>query len=94
MRPSQKHVGNGCIEVVPPDRVVIKESGEAVSTRRALVHHGVTPDIVFYRNDGWGLGAPDQYESLAYEMFKDEWTHFARRPSKIAHPIDEYEGDV
>src|SRR5262245_59247353 len=46
------------------NRVVIDELGGAVNPRRAS-EMGVTPDVVFIRNDGWVLGAPARLESVA-----------------------------
>jgi len=58
-----------------PDRVVINEYGDAVPSQRAREAHNITPIIIFIRHDGWSLGAPDPYERIAYELWKDEWSH-------------------
>jgi hypothetical protein len=73
-----------------PDRVVINENGEATTSQRAIEQHRITPDIIFIRFDGWSLAAPESLESVAYKLWKDDWTHFVRRPSMTPLPIREY----
>lgn len=48
-------------------RIVINKEGEAVTMKRAR-EMGILPLIVFIRNDGWMLGAPLEFEKVAYEM--------------------------
>ncbi len=60
------------IQVHGPSRVVISADGDAVSPNRALAE-GIVPDIIYIRNDGWSLGAPDKYKTVAYETWSDCW---------------------
>lgn len=62
------------------DRVVINELGLAVSQERAF-RLGVVPSVGFMRADGWSLGAPREFESVAQKMWADEWTHIVRAPN-------------
>lgn len=74
-----------------PSRVLISADGEATTSRRARENHGIVPDIVFIRRDGWSLGAPEYLEAAAYRLSSDEWVGFMRRPSTKARPIGEYD---
>lgn len=74
-----------------PDRVVINSAGSATTSEHARVRYGITPDIVFLRGDGWTLGAPEDFERVAYAMWRDEWVGFMRRTAKQATPIVEYQ---
>lgn len=73
-----------------PTRVVIDSDGYAVPPMKAWKQHNVFPDIIFVRDDGWSLGAPSVYEEVAYNMWKDAWTHFLRRPNLELVSIQEY----
>lgn len=70
-------------------RVVVEASGKAVVPRVAREEFGMTPDIVFIRNDSWRLGAPEQFEDVAYRLWKDHWTHFHRK-GELMRPIGQY----
>jgi hypothetical protein len=59
-----------------PDRVVVSRDGGACRASRARDAHGITPDIVFVRADGWMLGAPARFESVAARMWAQEWVGF------------------
>lgn len=73
-----------------PTRVVCTTEGYAVAPRVAREKWGITPDIVFIREDGWTLGAPQSLELIAWAMWEREWIAYARRPDGAAHPISEY----
>lgn len=60
-----------------PNRVVINSYGEAVAPNRAAAK-GITPDVIYVRNDGWSLGAPSQYESVACATWADCWVGVIR----------------
>lgn len=77
-----------------PHRVVVTESGVGVDARRAKAEYGARVDVVFLRADGWTLGAPKHLERVAYDMWKDRWTHFVRRPHSVWVPIDKYGGSI
>ncbi len=77
-------------EMVKQMRVIINADGEALRPDRAEREHGITPDIVFIRYDGWGLGARECDRSVAYRMSPDEWTHFFTIADRKLRPIEEY----
>jgi hypothetical protein len=72
-----------------PDRVMI-DPQEAVTPKRARVDYGITPVIVFIRQDGWSLGAPQHLEHAAYRLWKDEWVYYLRYPEILLHSMEEY----
>lgn len=55
-----------------PSRVVIDGNATATSPKRAL-QKGISYDVVFIRNDGWTLGAPDTLARCAYLTWPDQW---------------------
>lgn len=71
-----------------PNRVVINEEGEALSPKRAL-EQGLAPDIIFVRKDGWMLGAPVQFENVAFKLWEKEWAGFMIKMG--IYPIDSYD---
>ena len=78
-----------------PNRVMINDD-EAVPPMRAREEYGVIPDIVFLRDDGWMLGAPESLEAAAHALWKDKWVGFIRRPKDPSEPtvfklISEYQ---
>lgn len=73
-----------------PHRVLINSAGEARPSRIAREHHDIHPTIIFLRDDGWSLAAPAEFEATAYNMWKDKWVGFIRKPENFAQPIDEY----
>lgn len=58
--------------VLKPSRVVINRHGEATSYREAKAK-GLTPAIIFVRDDGWSLGAPTGLMDTAEALWKDRW---------------------
>ena len=64
-----------------PDRVVISEEGEMVHWKVARDNHGIFPDVVFIRNDGWTLGAPAPLEDVARKLWEHDWLGLIRKPS-------------
>jgi hypothetical protein len=77
------------IMVHGPSRVMINPN-EAVNSRRAREEHGVTPTVIFIRNDGWSLGANESLERAAYMMWPNEWAAYLRKPEEKARDIAEY----
>ena len=61
------------IENEGPSRVVISVSGEATTPRRAREDHDIFPTTIFIRDDLWSLGAPRQFEQVAYKLWEREW---------------------
>lgn len=74
-----------------PDRVVIDRNGKAAKPKRAQIEHGVEPDIIFVRKDGWSLGAPAHLEEVAWTMWPDQMEWFSRKPFEELKPISEYQ---
>ena len=70
-------------------RVVVNREGEAWSFSRAF-ERGIKPDVIFIRNDGWTLGAPSSLEDVAFDLWKKDWTHFARAGKWEVTPIENY----
>ena len=62
-----------------PTRVVINLHGEATTPRRALDDHDVEPTVIYIRDDGWSLGAPEAFEQVAANMWRDEWVAVLRK---------------
>jgi hypothetical protein len=56
-----------------PDRVVINASGEATSSTCARNEYKIAPTVIFVRDDGWSLGAPEQFRHVARDMWSDKW---------------------
>ena len=73
-----------------PTRVVVDESGRAVSPKRALKDFNVDWRVAFIREDGWSLGAPRRLESVAYDSWSDHWLYFMRRFHPTARRIADY----
>jgi hypothetical protein len=73
-----------------PDRVVINASGEAVPPFRARRNYGIKPTIVFVRDDGWMLAAPDALHDVAEGMWLDKWIAVFIRGSEDLMPYNEW----
>lgn len=74
-----------------PRRVVVNVKGLATSPRKAWEVYGVKPDIVFIRNDGWSLAAPNYLAPTAFNLWPDEWLGFVHySESNEPKPIWEY----
>lgn len=70
-------------------RVVVNLEGDALSMDLAN-RSGIVPDILFFRDDGWILGAPAVFERVAWNLWKNDWTHFMRNPVLKWVDISEY----
>lgn len=68
-----------------PNRVMISLD-EAVPPRRAREDHGINPDVIFIRGDGWSLGAPAHLETAAERQWADAWVAYIRKPETTARP--------
>ena len=73
-----------------PRRVMINAAGEALSSERARNIYGTTPDIIFIRDDEWSLGAPFEFEGIAYKMWQDMWVGYLCRPGTHMRTMEEY----
>ena len=66
-----------------PTRVLINEEGEAVPPARAMDIPGMKKiSVVFIRDDGWSLGAPEHLRHVAEEMWQDQWIGYANYPDE------------
>lgn len=74
------------------ERVMVDVNMSAVAPLRAKDQYGIVPDVAFLRSDGWTLGAPNRLEAVAYSVWRDRWTHFARKPRWNWVPIENYSG--
>ncbi|RLI87970.1 MAG: hypothetical protein DRP01_00020 [Archaeoglobales archaeon] len=63
--------------MMTPTRVVIDEKGYAVSPEAAK-KLGITWDVIYVREDGWSLGAPDCLSSVAHSLWSDLWVDTVR----------------
>lgn len=73
-----------------PSRVVINADGEAVPSRRAHEEHGINPDIILIRKDGWSLGAPQHLAAVAFGTWADCWIGFIQKPETKPRPMSEF----
>lgn len=73
-----------------PTRVIVDSDGMGVPSSRAFTEYKVAPDVIFIREDNWSLGAPSEFESVAFKMWEDYWTHFAYIKTGRWLPITEY----
>lgn len=71
-------------------RVVVNENGLALSPENAMLRYAVGAKVIFQRDDGWTLGAPQQFERIAWELWRDNWVCFARWPLYEACPMEFY----
>ena len=79
------------IDIKPmTDRVVLNRWGEAVRPETAFHEHCVCAKIIFIRGDGWAVGAPEEFEAIAYHLWQNEWREFRRWPHYELQPISEY----
>lgn len=73
-----------------PNRVIVSADGSAVSSKRAREKFGVTPDIIFIRDDGWSLGAPKRFADIAEQIWEDKWKGVLLRPLSVPITYGEY----
>ena len=90
--PTDTVAGKNIQEVLPggPQRVVVTFDGEAVNPRRAREQYMTNPTIIFIRDDGWSLAAPEHLEAVALSLWRDNWVGFVRKPNQIIQPMSEY----
>lgn len=73
-----------------PRRVLVGADGLAVSSSRARDYHGITPDIIFIRKDGWTLGTPKRWIEVAEALWEDHWEAVLLKGSYTPIPYDEW----
>lgn len=71
-----------------PSRVMISED-EGVCCARARGEYGITPDIIFIRDDGWTLGAPSNLIAAAERTWADDWIGVLVKPE--SKPVSYHE---
>lgn len=67
------------IHLTVPDRVYVRDEYGllGVPANVARDQYKIFPDIIFFRNDGWTLGAVRGNTDVeAYELWKGEWTGY------------------
>ena len=73
------------------ERVIINDCGLALRPAEAFFSRQICARIIFERNDGWTLGAPPEFERVAYQQWPAEWVAFRRWPDyervQIAHYV-------
>jgi hypothetical protein len=63
-----------------PREVVVTDLGHTVPPRKAREEYGIEWEICFVRRgDGWSLGTPLATIAVAFETWKEEWSHVVRR---------------
>ena len=72
-----------------PRRVLV-ESNYGVTPQRAKEIYDIEPDIVFIRNDGWSLGAPDHLADKAEKLMASRWIGVLIRPNTEPITLSEY----
>ena len=60
------------IKLYGPARVIIDEHGSAYDLKTALDRNFI-PTVIFIRDDGWSLGAPDHLIKVAHDLYSDDW---------------------
>lgn len=73
-----------------PTRVLVNEDGIAMTSKRAREVHGITPDIIFIRDDGWSLGAPKYLADIAEAIWENHWKGVLLRPLSVPITYGEY----
>ena len=77
-----------------PNRVIVDDGGLGTTPERAEREYGIVPEVIFVRGDKWSLGAPLQFEEVAYQLWKNEWTHYAYRKDGYWRSIGSYKQGV
>lgn len=75
-------------------KVVVNENCLSVHPAHACHQYGVFAKIIFERNDGWTLGAPEDLEKLAHSLWDGAWVAFRRFPDYERQTISKYQGPV
>lgn len=73
------------------DRVIVNDCGLALRPAEAFYNRLILSEIIFERVDGWTLGAPPEFERVAYAQWSAEWVAFRRFPDYERVLIDKYE---
>ena len=71
-------------------RVIINDEGERAPYERARDSHGIRPDVIFIRDDRWGLGALYKHEDIAYNLWAESWSHVYVVNEKVLTKIADY----
>ena len=68
---------------VLPVRVLVSADGTATTPGKALKDYGVRYDVVYVRDDGWTLAAPQALDLVAYALWSDHWLVKVRLPGRL-----------
>lgn len=79
------------IRPTPTPRRVMVAKHIAASPDAAEKRFGIKPDVVFVRNDGWTLGAPENLASHAHAQWPETWIAFYRLDDMRVRPIDDFD---
>lgn len=55
-----------------PNQVVYNLRGDVASPQRAKTEYGINPTVVFERDDGWTIGAPESLVEVAASLWPDK----------------------
>ena len=72
------------------ERVIVNDCGLALRPAEAFFNRLIVARIIFERVDGWTLGAPPEFERVAYAQWSAEWVAFRRWPDYERQPISKY----
>ena len=67
-----------------------REAMEAQDPHLIAALADTNPSTIFIRGDGWMLAASPKFESVAYNMWSDEWVGFVQYPNEIVQHIEDY----
>jgi len=56
-----------------PDSMIVSMYGEIAPYRESVEEYGIDADVVFFRDDGWSLGAPWNMRNIAKEAELSRW---------------------
>lgn len=83
-------IGKDARSIIPhgPNRVLVDVGGSAVPPSIARERYMTRPDVIFFRDDGWTLGAPRELEDVARSLWEGNWVGVVRLPSYVIQPIE------
>lgn len=55
-----------------PNRVMVS-ANETLTCSKAWSEYHIGPDVIFIREDGWSLGAPDNLSENAERLYNEGW---------------------
>jgi hypothetical protein len=76
--------------ITQPTRVVTQVRDGAVAcaeTAERASEKGITPDVIYIRNDGWSLGARAEHEEACKRMWEEDWVARVEKVSGRVTPL-------